>query len=184
MKGILETQLGLRGLHGWYGHTYRNPRLPATPSRKRRHSSALLPHPVEEEPIVVYDSFGRIRGTITLPNYTQHGGPPLPLPSPAQTFALRHAAAHHLVLTSGTSLADKEGRLLNEERVLRERWRELAREGGTVRSERFWVEVKAKRKARDTFQAGHRKGLLKGLQNALLDSTLVAPRRQVVAFDD
>ncbi|KAF6767506.1 hypothetical protein PSEUBRA_005329 [Kalmanozyma brasiliensis GHG001] len=205
VKGILEIQLGLRGLHGWYGHSYRNPRArrssppPAgeegdgSRSRKRRRTSSPESTPNcsteiadEDEPIIVYDSFGRIRGHISLPNYAHHGGPAFPLPEPRQTFALRHAVAAQLVLTSGTSLADKETRLVREEEVLKERWAELSSnratdEGQTIRSTRFHTELKDKHQALETFRSTHRKALLKGLQNALLDSTLVAPPRPIVA---
>ncbi|KAJ9479246.1 hypothetical protein PHBOTO_002710 [Pseudozyma hubeiensis] len=63
---ILETQLGLKGLHGWYGFTYRNPRhRHGEKSRKRRRSgsadgsTSFSSHGSdgEEEPIVVYDTF-------------------------------------------------------------------------------------------------------------------------------
>ncbi|KAJ1599842.1 hypothetical protein NDA14_003472 [Ustilago hordei] len=226
LQAILETQLGLRGMHGWYGYTYTNPKPPTQStkavqeteeepnsstggrtSRKRRRSNCPSSPPssspttpsttrAEEEeeeeeetsPIVVYDTFGRIRGTVVLPSYSRRGGPHFPLPSPKETFGIRHSAGSHLVLTAGSALSTKEARLVGQVEFVKVRYDELQtpkrsvgskeaeseskeRIGGTVRSETFYSELKAKRKALTKFQRTHRPALLKGLQNALLDST-------------
>lgn len=208
LQAILETQLGLRGFHGWYGYTYSNP--PSKPlqraerkgkgegdgdgrsSRKRRRSSSpssspaspASPNHIGEEPIVVYDTFGRIRGKITLPSYSTRGGPRFPLPSPRETFALRHNAASALVLKAGSVLSEKEGRLLEQMELAKERYDELqstrhkqgeenkAKEKGkeTIKSDSFYNELKAKHKALTRFQRSHKVAMLKGLQNAMLDS--------------
>ncbi|CDR99689.1 hypothetical protein, partial [Sporisorium scitamineum] len=149
---ILEIQLGLRGLHGWYGHTYRN--RPANTdgrtSRKRRRSTSSSPPPSasasdsELDPIIVYDTFGRVRGHVTLPNYTTHGGPPLPLPSPFETFSLRHDAASSNVLKANAKVVAKEQSLMENVAQLKEQWRSLRDKSSTVRSERFMSELKAK----------------------------------------
>ncbi|KAJ1028344.1 hypothetical protein NDA18_003008 [Ustilago nuda] len=226
LQAILEIQLGLRDMHGWYGYTYTNPKPPIQStkavqeteeepnsstggriSRKRRRSNCPSSPPssspttpsttrAEEEeeeeeetsPIVVYDTFGRIRGTVVLPSYSRRGGPHFPLPSPKETFGIRHSAGSHLVLTAGSALSKKEARLVGQVEFVKVRYDELQtpkrsvgskeaeseskeRIGGTVRSETFYSELKAKRKALTKFQRTHRPALLKGLQNALLDST-------------
>ncbi|TKY85666.1 hypothetical protein EX895_005206 [Sporisorium graminicola] len=193
VQAILEIQLGLRGLHGWYGHTFRNRPGSSTKddgrtSRKRRRSDASstsasvsdTPAEEDDDPIIVYDAFGRIRGHITLPNYTAHGGPPLPLPSPHQTFALRHESAASHVLHTTAQLVAKEQTLVDNLQQLKDQCASLqSTSSTTVRSERFMSELKSKRKALVEFQRHHRAKLRKGLQNAYVDSVTLsrAPRR-------
>jgi hypothetical protein len=204
LHAILEIQLGLRGLHGWYGHTYRNPRRDAVPSgagesgrtsRKRRRrdsdasdaSSASDPsrHSAsdvesdEDAPIVVYDTFGRVRGTVTLPNYTRRGGRGLPLPPPRETHAVRSASAAHTVRTNGAALGAKEAALVQQHELVRERYAQLQPDSNqTVRSAAFYKQMAARRAALAAFQKRLGQPLLVGLQNAYLDSAQVARLRR------
>ena len=235
LQAILEVQLGLRGMHGWYGHTYRNPlrsKAQSVPpnegtdgrtSRKRRRrsssSASSLPsssppaetrfssttkhggverneqhqqqqeeteeegedgEASEMEPIVVYDTFGRVRGTVTLPNYTRRGGPSFPLPNPRESFAIRHAAAAQRVRVHGSALAAKEATLAGNAELLKQRYRQLQaggeHEGKTIKSGRFYAELKANVRSTAAFRSKHRQALLKGLQNAYVDSVSLASR--------
>ncbi|CBQ72927.1 conserved hypothetical protein [Sporisorium reilianum SRZ2] len=175
VQAILETQLGLRGLHGWYGHTFRT--RPLRGSRKRPRASSP-----DTDPIVVYDAFGRVRGHITVPDYTALGGPPLPLPAPRESHALRTRAAAAHVLHATAHTAAREHALLDAITQLKRQWDTLqAGKGSTVRSERFIAELKGKRDALAQFQRGRRRRMLKGLQNAVVDSATGAPRRACAA---
>lgn len=186
LKGILEVQLGLRGSHGWYGHTYRNPK-PETPRgslKRRRSSSASASTTVDQNeedpaPIVVYDSFGRVKGTIMLPDYASRGGPSFPLPLPVECLALRNAANSTTVLRAGSKLEAKEARLNDEIELVKERYDSLqanSRDGkdnrSTIKSAAFYRELSTRHQALTSFRTKHRDALKKGLQNALLDSVL------------
>ena len=154
VKSILEIQLGLRGLHGWYGHTFTNRSTADAVSKKRRRtsspeSSSSSPS-TTAEPIIVYDPFGRIRGHVFVPNYAVRGGPNFPLPSPRETFALRHhATATHTLATTEKLIAKEDALYL----------------AANPQSKPNPAQIS---KALSTFHAQHRTQMLKGLQNALL----------------
>lgn len=204
LQAILDIQLGLRGLHGWFGHTYRNPRRDAVASaggvesgrtsrkRRRRDSGASDASSAsnasrqsgsdaesdEDAPIVVYDTFGRVRGSVTLPNYTHRGGRGLPLPPPHETQAVRSASAAHTVRTRGAALGEKEAALVHQCELVRERYAQLQPDAHqTVRSAAFYKQMAARRAALVEFRKRLRPALMVGLQNAYLDSAVAGYRR-------
>lgn len=255
LKGILETQLGLRTGLGWYGYTYRNPKKkskpsatiePAVPkhsgigckntgteavfdnvdntagSRKRRRISSS-PSPVgeqsetgektpsraasdtekpetdseSEEVDLIYDAFGRVRGTVPKMGYASRGGPRWPLPPPLETSALRLASARACVLRSYMRRTKQETRLFADLALIREQYTALhsrrqpttqpghppapTTSSTTIKSQAFYSQLKAKQRALGDMRAKHRSSMLKGLQNALLSAPSLTPLQQRIS---
>ncbi|KAN0063387.1 hypothetical protein ACQY0O_004553 [Thecaphora frezii] len=105
-QGVLETFLGLRVLHGWYGHEYHNPISdPTAVAARDAGAGSAKPNvkandgatETETETITLYDAFGRVRSTVRLPPYAHRGGPNHALPPPRESHALRQKAQLRLV---------------------------------------------------------------------------------------
>lgn len=217
LQAILEIQLGLKGMHGWYGYTYRNPKRSITNkqsnpvqdppddethprhsnpnpssggdgrgrSRKRRRDSSTSSccssstlHTADatgsedETPIVIYDTFGRVRATLTMPGYPNRGGPRLPLPTPYHSFSLRHSTSSHHILQIGSTLSAQESHLYHQLSQLKP----APNNNNTLNSSRFYSTLITKHAALASFHSTHSKPRLKALQNAYLDSSLFLPR--------